>query len=311
MPLPPTISSPPQDHTLGLHESIKEWPPGHRLYPSAADSTRSVAEKLPHLTALVRHGFPRLRRTGATFLDTMTPMETTTMSARLAGIFVCSATLLSACDAAPAIPQAVKSADNALVGPGEDPGVNKDWRNPALGYGLRLSAAAEERATHSVVYDASYQQVSYPNGDVAADRGVCADEIVRAYRLLGVDLQRLVHEDMTHSFSVYPKRWGLKGPDKNIDHRRVPNLATFFVRHKADLPVTASGDDYQPGDVVAWALADGRPHIGMVTERRSSDGKRPLVMHNIGFGPQIEDMLFGLTITGHYRFQETGSARRS
>jgi hypothetical protein len=161
------------------------------------------------------------------------------------------------------------------------------------------------------VYDASYQRIGYPNGDVAADRGVCADEIVRAYRLLGIDLQRLVHQDMRRAFDVYPKRWGLRAPDSNIDHRRVPNLATFFARHGTSLKISQDGDDYKPGDVVAWALADGRPHIGMVTERRSSDGKRPLVMHNIGFGPQIEDMLFGLTITGHYRYHGTGSERPS
>ncbi|NOT39646.1 MAG: DUF1287 domain-containing protein [Alphaproteobacteria bacterium] len=220
---------------------------------------------------------------------------------RLAGFLACFA-ILGACDAAPQIPQPVKSAANALLGAADDPKVNKDWKNPKLTYGLRLSAAAEERATHQVVYDAAYQQISYPNGDVAADRGVCADEVVRAFRLLGVDLQRLVHEDMRRAFAVYPKRWGLKAPDKNIDHRRVPNLATFFARHGRSLTVSTSGDDYKPGDVVAWALADGRPHIGMVTQRRSSDGKRPLVMHNIGFGPQIEDMLFGLTITGHYRY---------
>ena len=205
---------------------------------------------------------------------------------------------------APTAPRTVTSAVNALVGPGEaPPEVNKDWQNPRLAFGLRLSAAAEERATHSVVYDASYQQLSYPNGDVAADRGVCADEVVRAYRLLGIDLQQLVHEDMRRAFHVYPKRWGLSAPDTNIDHRRVPNLATFFTRAGASLPVTDNGDDYKPGDVVAWALADGRPHIGLVIERRSSDGKRPLIMHNIGFGPQIEDMLFGLTITGHFRYR--------
>jgi uncharacterized protein YijF (DUF1287 family) len=228
-------------------------------------------------------------------------METMTTLARWAVALACLGSL-AACDAAPQIPQSVKSAANALLGPADDPNVNKDWKSARLAYGLRLSAAAEERATHSVVYDASYQQISYPNGDVAADKGVCADEVVRAYRLLGIDLQRLVHEDMVRDFSAYPTRWGLKAPDKNIDHRRVPNLATFFTRQGASLPVSANADDYKPGDVVAWALADGRPHIGMVTERRSGDGKRPLVMHNIGFGPQIEDMLFGLTITGHFRY---------
>lgn len=196
---------------------------------------------------------------------------------------------LGGCDAAPvAAPPAVQ--------------VNRDWTDPRIPLGLRLSAAAEERATHWVVYDAAYVRIPYPNGDVAANRGVCADEIVRAYRLIGIDLQRLVHEDMRRVFQVYPKRWGLTRPDSNIDHRRVPNLATFFTRHGRSLAPSSNGDDYKPGDVVAWALADGRPHIGMVTQRRTADGKRPLVMHNIGLGPKIEDMLFGLTITGHYRY---------
>lgn len=187
--------------------------------------------------------------------------------------------------------------------------VNTNWKDAKLPFGLRLSAAAEERATHSVRYDATYERLQYPNGDVSAWRGVCSDEVVRAYRLTGIDLQKLVHEDMRRAFSAYPKRWGLKAPDPNIDHRRVPNLATFFTRHGTSLTSSTNGDDYKPGDIVAWALADGRPHIGLVTERRSSDGKRPLVMHNIGFGPQIEDMLFELTITGHYRYQ--GPAARS
>ena len=237
-------------------------------------------------------------------------METMTSLARWVATLGCLASL-AACDAAPPIPQAAKSAANALLGHGEDPKVNRDWTSPQIAYGLRLSAEADERATQSVVYDASYQRIAYPNGDVAADRGVCADEIVRAYRLLGIDLQRLVHEDMRRAFSDYPKRWGLRAPDKNIDHRRVPNLATFFERHGTSLAVSTDGNHYKPGDVVAWALVDGRPHIGMVTERRSSDGKRPLVLHNIGFGPQIEDMLFGLKITGHYRYHGTDSARPS
>ncbi len=187
--------------------------------------------------------------------------------------------------------------------------VNRDWRSPHIDFGLRLSAAAEERATKFVIYDGSYVRIPYPNGDVAADRGVCSDEVVRAYRLLGIDLQRLVHEDMRRAFHAYPRRWGLERPDPNIDHRRVPNLSTFFARHGQSLPVTAHGRDYEPGDVVAFALADGRPHIGIVTERMSGDGERPLVLHNIGFGPQIEDMLFSLKITGRYRY--TGPAGRT
>ena len=203
---------------------------------------------------------------------------------------------LGACDAAPEMAARVTRAlDQARV--------NKEWADPKVDFGLRLSAAAEERATHFVIYDAAYERIPYPNGDVAADRGVCADEIVRAYRLLGIDLQRLVHEDMRRAFHVYPKRWGLKRPDSNIDHRRVPNLATFFTRHGTSLRPSLDGRDYRPGDVVAWALADGRPHIGIVTERRSADGARPLVLHNIGRGPQIEDMLFELTITGHFRYR--------
>lgn len=181
--------------------------------------------------------------------------------------------------------------------------VNRDWRSGRIPFGLRLSAAAEERALQRVTYDAAYVRIPYPNGDVAADRGVCSDEVVRAYRLMGIDLQRLVHEDMRRAFHAYPKRWGLSQPDSNIDHRRVPNLATFFTRHGTSLPVSSRGRDYKAGDVVTFALSDGRPHIGIVTERMSADGERPLVMHNIGFGPQIEDMLFSLTITGRYRYE--------
>ena len=180
--------------------------------------------------------------------------------------------------------------------------VNRDWKSSLIPFGLRLSAAAEERATHQVTYDAAYVTIPYPNGDVAPDKGVCSDEVVRAYRLLGIDLQQLIHEDMRRAFHAYPRRWGLPRPDTNIDHRRVPNIATFFTRMGASVPVSNRGEDYKPGDVVAFALADGRPHIGIVTERMSSDGLRPLVMHNIGWGPQIEDMLFTLTITGRYRY---------
>lgn len=209
-----------------------------------------------------------------------------------------------ACDASPPQPETSRSAQAPTVRvQTASARVNKDWLNPAIPFGLRLSAAAEERATHSVMYDAAYVQISYPNGDVSPDRGVCSDEVVRAYRLLGIDLQRLVHEDMKRAFHAYPKRWGLPRPDTNIDHRRVPNIATFFGRQGASVSVSALGADYLPGDVVAFALPDGRPHIGIVTERKSADRMRPLVMHNIGWGPQIEDMLFTLSITGHFRYQ--------
>ncbi len=206
---------------------------------------------------------------------------------------------------APEIARSQKPSDVAAV-----PAVHKDWQDRTLPFGIRLAAAAEERATHSVRYDAAYLRIPYPMGDVPEDQGVCSDEVIRAYRLLGIDLQRLVHEDMVSAFGLYPKRWGMNVPDSNIDHRRVPNLATFFGRHGTSLPVTANGDDYKPGDVVAWVLPDGRPHIGLVTEERASDGLRPLVLHNIGLGPHIEDMLFGFTITGHYRYDGAKVVRR-
>jgi uncharacterized protein YijF (DUF1287 family) len=199
---------------------------------------------------------------------------------------------VGACDAsAPPLPRAKP-----------DIAVNKDWKDKSLPFGLRLSAAAEERATHRVRYDAAYLRIPYPMGDVPADQGVCSDEVIRAYRLLGIDLQRLVHEDMARAFHLYPKTWGLTSTDRNIDHRRVPNLSKFFARHGQSLIVSDEPGNYKPGDVIAWALPDGRPHIGIVTEQTTSDGKRPLVMHNMGFGPQIEDMLFGFKITGHYRY---------
>lgn len=218
---------------------------------------------------------------------------------------------LAACDAptssgtrAPTRPVAAEP----VVAPPPALLVNRDWTSPSVPFGSRLSAAAEERATQPVVYDAAYVRIPYPNGDVPADRGVCSDEVIRAYRLLGIDLQQLVHEDMRRAFDAYPGRWGLSRPDTNIDHRRVPNLATFFSRKGASLPVSDRGSDYRPGDVVAFAVADGRPHIGIVTERRSTDGQRPLILHNIGWGPQIEDILFTLTITGRYRY--TGPSTR-
>jgi uncharacterized protein YijF (DUF1287 family) len=207
-------------------------------------------------------------------------------------ILVAFTLAIGACDAsAPLLPRAKPTTI-----------VNKNWSDKSLPFGLRLSAAAEERATHLVRYDAAYLRIPYPMGDVPADQGVCSDEVIRAYRLLGIDLQKLVHEDMARAFHLYPKTWGLKAPDRNIDHRRVPNLAKFFKRHGRSLTVSDDPANYKPGDVVAWTLADGRPHIGIVTEQTTSDGKRPLVMHNMGAGPQIEDMLFGFRVTGHYRY---------
>lgn len=166
----------------------------------------------------------------------------------------------------------------------------------------RLEAAALGRTEHFVIYDGSYVAIAYPMGDVAPNRGVCTDVVIRAYRALGVDLQRLVHEDMTAEFAGYPVFWGLSRPDRNIDHRRVPNLAAFFTRRGARLPVTRDAADYLPGDLVTWTVGGNRPHIGIVTSRRSFLGDRPLIVHNIGFGPRLEGMLFDYPITGHYRY---------
>lgn len=171
-------------------------------------------------------------------------------------------------------------------------------------FGERLSAAAIERTSHSVTYDPAYVQLAYPGGDVAADRGVCADVVVRALRALEIDLQKLVHEDMRENFSAYPNHWGLTRPDKNIDHRRVPNLEKFLTREGARLPSSSDPQDYLPGDIVAWNLKGDKgwlPHIGVVTDKLAASG-RPMVVHNIGAGPKLEDVLFDWKMTGHYRY---------
>jgi uncharacterized protein YijF (DUF1287 family) len=153
-----------------------------------------------------------------------------------------------------------------------------------------------------VQYDPSYFVIAYPNGDVPANKGVCTDVIIRAYRKMGIDLQKDVHEDMVRNFSIYPKDWGLKRPDKNIDHRRVPNLRTFFARNGTSLKPTSNPDDYKPGDIVTWDLGKGIAHIGIVIKETNDDRKRHLIVHNIGNGQEISDCLFSYRITGHYRF---------
>lgn len=167
----------------------------------------------------------------------------------------------------------------------------------------RLSVAAIELTKDKVIYDPRYYSIPYPNGDVPSDKGVCTDVIVRAYRKLGIDLQQKIHVDMRANFSKYPKKWGLKGTDKNIDHRRVPNQAMYFSRFGTILKVSDKGSDYPPGDIVTWDLGGGITHIGIVTDRMSSDGKRPLIVHNIGRGQVLEDCLFSFKITGHYRYK--------
>lgn len=153
-----------------------------------------------------------------------------------------------------------------------------------------------------VRYDPSYYSIPYPNGDVPAHVGVCSDVVVRAYRKLGFDLQKAVHEDMRASFNAYPKNWGLAKPDKSIDHRRVPNLMTYFSRQGAELPKSAVPSNYLPGDVVCWSLGNGAKHIGIVASQKSFLSGQYMIVHNIGKGQVLEDCLLDWEIIGHYRF---------
>ncbi len=168
----------------------------------------------------------------------------------------------------------------------------------------RLVAAAIERTHHAVRYDSTYVGITYPGGDVPADTGVCTDEVIRAYRAVGVDLQNEVHEDMKHNFSAYPRigKRPATRPDANIDHRRVPNLMVFFSRQGEVLKITDRAKDYAPGDLVTWDLGGNVPHIGIVVDQKSPSSGRYMVVHNIGEGPRMEDVLFNWKIIGHYRY---------
>ena len=166
----------------------------------------------------------------------------------------------------------------------------------------RLPSLARQQIGVTTEYDPAYVSLNYPGGDVPQDRGVCTDVVIRAMRQLNFDLQKEVHEDMKKNFSVYPSRknWGLKRTDKNIDHRRVPNLRTFFTRKGWSVPVSQKPADYLPGDLVTCTVAGSLPHIMIVSDRKNKDGV-PLIIHNIGNGTQEEDDLFTFPITGHYR----------
>ena len=179
----------------------------------------------------------------------------------------------------------------------------------AQSFALDLVKAARERTTHHEVYDGAYRRIPYPMGDVADNRGVCSDVVIRAYRRLGVDLQVLVHEDMLRDFKAYPRTWNLPRPDRNIDHRRVPNLQVFFRRSGAKLAVNLDPKQYAAGDVVTWLLPGNAPHIGIVSDRFVPGTRRPMVIHNIGLGPVEDDSLFRFTISGHYRYRP-GAAQR-
>jgi len=171
-------------------------------------------------------------------------------------------------------------------------------------FSKKLIEAAVERTHHTVRYDPAYVRIPYPGGDVPADTGVCTDEIIRAYRAVGVDLQKEVHEDMERNLSAYPRKWRWLSwhTDTNIDHRRVPNLMVFFSRKGESLAITERAEDYAPGDLVTWDLRGNVPHIGIVVDQRSRASGRYMLEHNIGQGPKIEDVLFNWKITGHYRY---------
>ncbi len=167
----------------------------------------------------------------------------------------------------------------------------------------KLLESAVEQTNLTKSYDPAYVVIPYPNGDVPIEKGVCTDVVIRAFRKAGVGLQKEVHEDMAKNFSLYPNKWGLKSSDSNIDHRRVPNLQTFFTRRGKSLSITDSGEDYKPGDVVAWDLdGKGITHIGLISNIYNETTKRYSIIHNIGVGTQAEDRVFDWKIIGHYRY---------
>ena len=171
-----------------------------------------------------------------------------------------------------------------------------------------LVEAAQDRLKQRVTYNDAYLKLDYPGGDVPANIGVCTDVLIRSYRAAyGFDFQKAVHEDMKANFSAYPKNWGLKRTDRNIDHRRVPNLETYLTRQEASLGISREPSDFQPGDIVSWRLAGGLPHIGIVSDRKAADGT-PLIIHNVGAGPQEEDVLFLYKMNGHFRFIPEGDS---
>jgi len=179
---------------------------------------------------------------------------------------------------------------------------------PAQRFLDRFVAATMERTHHVVRYDPAYVRIPYPGGDVPPSTGVCTDEVIRAYRAVGIDLQKEVHEDMATHISAYPRKWNRSASgansatDPNIDHRRVPNLMVFFARHGQSLPLSADANDFRPGDLVTWNLGGAITHIGIVVSEKSPQTGRYLIVHNIGQGPQMEDVLFNWRIIGHYRY---------
>jgi uncharacterized protein YijF (DUF1287 family) len=193
----------------------------------------------------------------------------------------------------------IPTKETATIHPNE----NKETTLNAADFYQKLSNAAISIIDPEVIYTPDYVGVKYPNGDVPPKTGVCTDVIIRAYRKLNIDLQKEVHEDMKANFSRYPKSWGLQTTDKNIDHRRVPNLEVFFTRKGEKLAISQNPNEYK-GDLVTWMIADKLPHIGIVTHKKSADGKRNLIVHNVGGGQVLEDCLFSWKIVGHFRYEK-------
>ena len=177
--------------------------------------------------------------------------------------------------------------------------------SPALAqsasYGEKIAQSAEVMVGADIQYDPSYRRLTYPWGDVPANKGVCADVVIRAYRSVGIDFQKRLHEDMKANFSAYPKRWQLSRPDRTIDHRRVLNLEVFLRRHGARRSTSHDYSLYRPGDIVAWTLPGGLPHMGIVSTKKSARGE-PLIVHHIGGRPRLDAVLFEWPMTGHYRY---------
>ena len=197
-------------------------------------------------------------------------------------------------------PSATNQPDSIIAPAAEKPDETVEIKSVEI---KQLLESAKEQVNITRSYDPSYAVIPYPNGDVPVEKGVCTDVVIRAFRRAGVDLQKEVHEDMAANFAVYPAKWGLPSPDKNIDHRRVPNLQTFFTRRGKSLPITQNIADYEPGDVVAWDLdGKGMTHIGLVSDMRNEYTKRFFIIHNIGGGTVIDDKIFDWKIIGHYRY---------
>ncbi|WP_185815267.1 MULTISPECIES: DUF1287 domain-containing protein [unclassified Xanthomonas] len=215
----------------------------------------------------------------------------------IVGASICIALAITACkpqqEEQIRAPRASTSDDSAARAPAR-PSLPADAR--------AIIAASRERMSLGEIYDPKYYTIAYPGGDVANDRGVCTDVVIRAYRHLGIDFQQLIHEDMRRNFSAYPQLWGSQSTDSNIDHRRVPNIERFLAREGASLPISDRAVDYRPGDLVTWRLAGGLPHIGIVSDRHAPSSDRLLILHNIGAGTAEDDILFAYKIVGHFRY---------